>query len=218
MTFPRRARKSWLTPAGGGVLVALSLTLLCGCKKDDMAEQPRLGTYDATTVFPDGTEARPLVAGTVSRAPQQTPGMPYAYQWAPGPVGASDSVPEAQPIPLPVNKTLIDRGAERYNIYCAVCHGRLGYGNGMIVQRGFIRPPSFHNDRLSDPARTGDGHFYNVISNGYGAMFSYAERVAPDDRWAIAAYVRVLQTSVKQSMKDGKISKDEYVGLQGVRP
>ena len=99
-----------------------------------------------------------------------------------------------------------------------VCHGRLGDANGMIVQRGFIRRPSFHNDRLSDPKQTGDGHFYDVMSNGRGAMFSYAERVAPDDRWAITAYIRVLQASVKQSFKDGKITPDQYKALQGMRP
>jgi mono/diheme cytochrome c family protein len=199
-------------------LWALLSSLLPGCKKDDMAEQPKLVTYGPAPMFIDETEARPLVAGTVARPPKDTPGIPYAYQWAPGPVGASDSVPEKATIPLPVNRQLIERGHERYNIYCAVCHGRLGNANGMIVQRGFIVPPSFHNARLSDPAVTGDGHFYNVISNGYGAMFSYSERVAPTDRWAIASYIRVLQASVKQSVQDGKLSPEEYKALQGTRP
>ena len=207
-----------LKPALLVTIVALLGALSTGCKKDDMAVQPKQRTYEPSPVFADGTEARPLVAGTVSRSPRDTPGTPYAYQWAPGPVGAADGVKEDAAIALPVNRELIDRGKERYNIYCAVCHGRLGDGNGMIVQRGFIRPPSFHNDRLSDPKRTGDGHFYNVISNGYGAMFSYGERVAPDDRWAVAAYVRVLQASVKQSLRDGKITREEYAGLQGMRP
>lgn len=199
-------------------LILCALAALAGCKKDDMAVQPKQRTYEPSPVFADGTEARPLVAGTVSRPPMDTPGTPYAYQWAAGPVGATDSVAESETIPLPVNLELINRGKERYNIYCAVCHGRLGDGNGMIVQRGFIRPPSFHNDRLSDPNKTGDGHFYNVISNGYGAMFNYAERVAPDDRWAVAAYIRTLQTSVKQAHKDGKITANEYKALQGERP
>jgi mono/diheme cytochrome c family protein len=198
-------------------VVVLILATTAGCKKDDMAVQPKQRTYEPAPVFADGMEARQLVAGTVSRPPRDTPGTPYAYQWSAGPVGAKDSVREDATIPLPINRELIDRGQERYNIYCAVCHGRLGDANGMIVQRGFIRPPSFHNDRLSDPQKTGDGHFYNVISNGYQAMFSYAERVAPDDRWAIAAYIRVLQASVKQSVKDGKITHEEYVDLQGTR-
>ena len=200
-------------------LLLLTLALaLPGCKKDDMAVQPKQRTYEPSPVFADGTEARPLVAGTVSRPPWDTPGTPYAYQWSPGPVGAADSVKDDAAIPMPVTRELIDRGQERYNIYCAVCHGRLGDANGMIVQRGFIRPPSFHNQRLSDPTKTGDGHFYNIISNGYQAMFSYAERVKPDDRWAIAAYIRVLQASVKQAVKDGKITPEEYTSLQGTRP
>jgi mono/diheme cytochrome c family protein len=193
-------------------------TVLPGCKKDDMAVQPKLRTYEPSPVFADGSEARPLVAGTVSRSPQETPGTPYAYQWTAGPVGSADSVAENAVIPMPVDRELIERGSQRYNVYCSVCHGRLGNGNGMIVQRGFIRPPSFHNDRLSDPKQTGDGHFYNVISNGYGAMFSYAERVKPDDRWAIAAYIRALQTSVKQSVKDGNVTPEQYTDLRGTRP
>lgn len=183
-----------------------------------MAQQPRVGTYEPAPVFADGAAARPLVAGTVSRPPRDVPGMPYAYQWAAGPVGATDSVPETASIPLPVNRELIERGQERFNIYCAVCHGRLGDGNGMIVQRGFIRPPSFHNKRLSDPKQTGDGHFYNVIANGFGAMFNYAERVAPEDRWAVAAYIRTLQQSVKQAEQNHKITPEQYAALQGMRP
>ena len=191
--------------------------VVCGCKKDDMAEQPRAKEYEPTEVFADGTEARPLVGGVVARPPRDTPGIPYAKEWAHGGVGAPDQ-PTSDTIPLTVNEALIRRGQQRYNIYCAVCHGRLGNGNGMIVQRGFIRPPSFHNPRLSDPTKTKDSHFYDVISNGYGAMFSYAERVQPNDRWAIAAYIRTLQESVRQSLRDRKITPQEYKALQGERP
>jgi len=192
--------------------------LIIGCKKEDMAVQQRVRTYEATAVFRDGTEARPLVAGTVPRLPgRDTPGIPFAQLWAPGPVGVS-ATPANQSIPIPVTRELIRRGQERYNIYCAVCHGRLGDGNGMIAQRGFVPPPSFHNDRLSDPKQTPDSHFYDVISNGYGAMFSYAERVAPADRWAVTAYIRTLEASVKQSAQNGKITPDQYTALKGVRP
>jgi mono/diheme cytochrome c family protein len=200
-------------------LLLLTIACLQGCKKDDMAAQPKFRPYEPTTLFPDGTSARPLVAGTVSRSPNNTPGIPYAMQWAPGPVGASDKLPDdVKTIPLQINRQLIARGQERFNIYCAVCHGRLGDGNGMIVQRGFIRPPSFHVKRLADPSQTPDAHFYDVISNGFGAMFSYSERVTPNDRWAITAYIRTLQTSVRQAVKDGKISEREYIALQGTRP
>ena len=195
----------------------LTLWLSGGCKKDDMAEQPKLNPYQPTDLFVDGTEARPLVAGTVARDPRDVPGIPYTMTWAPGPEGVSDK-PTSQTIPVPITPELIQRGEDRFNIYCAVCHGRLGDGNGMIVQRGMIRPPSFHNDRLNDPIKTPDSHFYDVISNGYGAMFSYAERVRPDDRWAVAAYVRALQESVRQAVADKRLSQQEYTALKGTRP
>ena len=198
--------------------VALVLAAaIAGCKKDDMADQPKLGPYQPTNVFADGTAARPLVAGTVARSPEQVPGIPYTMVWAPGPVGLTDTT-RSQNISVSVTPELITRGQERFNIYCSVCHGRLGNAAGMIVERGMIVPPSFHNDRLSDPGKTPDSHFYDVISNGYGAMFSYAERVRPEDRWAITAYIRVLQQSVKQAAKDGRISTEEYTALKGTRP
>jgi mono/diheme cytochrome c family protein len=195
----------------------LPIVAVVGCKKDDMAEQPKLNAYQPTDVFADGTEARPLVAGTVARNPKDVPGIPYTMAWVPGPVGASDK-PLSQTIPMPITPDLIERGQGRFNIYCAVCHGRLGDANGMIVQRGMIKPPSFHNDRLNDPVKTPDSHFYDVISNGYGAMFSYAERVRPDDRWAITAYIRTLQESVKEAAKDGRLSQEQYTALKGARP
>ena len=191
--------------------------MLCGCKKDDMAEQSRAGTYEPAPFFADGTEARPLVGGVVARPPRDTPGIPYAMEWAPGAVGATFKL-ATDTIPLPVTSELIERGQQRYNIYCAVCHGRLGDGKGMIVQRGYVPPPSYHNARLSDPAQSPDSHFYDVITNGRGAMFSYAERVRPDDRWAITAYIRTLQESVKQAYRDKKISQQQYKALQGDRP
>lgn len=202
---------------GSTAAIALAAMLLVGCKKEDMAVQQKVRTYEPTPVFSDGSEARPLVAGTVARPPDMSPGMPYVQAWAPGPAGYSDSA-RAQWIPMPVTRELIDRGAQRFDIYCAVCHGRLGDGTGMIVRRGFVPPPSFHNARLSDPKQTPDSHFYDVISNGYGAMFSYNERVAPADRWAIAAYIRVLQASVKQAAREGRITREEYKAMQGVRP
>jgi mono/diheme cytochrome c family protein len=197
-------------------ITAIACAAVSGCKRDDMAEQPRMRTYEPAKMFIDGTEARPLVAGVVARAPANTPGSPYAYQWESGPAGTTESAPDKSWIPFPIDPMMIDRGRERYNIYCAVCHGRLGDGNGMIVQRGFIRPASFHNDRLS--TQVADSHFYNTMSNGRGAMFSYAERVAPHDRWAIVAYIRALQISVKEAVKNGAISKEDYVALQGTHP
>ncbi len=98
----------------------------------------------------------------------------------------------AATFPMPATRELLARGQERFDIYCAVCHGRTGEGNGMIVQRGFPQPPSFHEQRLREAP---PGHFVDVITNGYGVMYSYASRVAPANRWAIAAYIRALQLS-----------------------
>ena len=95
-------------------------------------------------------------------------------------------------MPMPVTREMLDRGRERFDIFCAVCHGQTGEGNGMIVQRGFPPPPSYHIDRLRQAPV---GHFYDVITHGYGIMYSYANRVSVEDRWAIAAYIRALQLS-----------------------
>ena len=105
----------------------------------------------------------------------------------------------AATFPMPVTRELLTRGRERYEIYCSVCHGPTGDGNGMIVQRGFPQPPSYHDQRLRDAPI---GHFVDVITHGYGVMYSYASRVAPEDRWAIAAYIRALQLSQHASPND----------------
>jgi mono/diheme cytochrome c family protein len=131
--------------------------------------------------------------------------LPYeAYR---GGRGAADSVPppdtvarDEAPAPTPpVTPALLARGRQRFDIYCAPCHGRVGDGEGMIVERGFPKPPSYHIDRLR---QTPSQHFYDVISNGYGAMYSYAARVEPADRWAIVAYIRALQASQDATLAD----------------
>jgi mono/diheme cytochrome c family protein len=106
---------------------------------------------------------------------------------------------ETVPMPPPLSLALLQRGQERFRIYCTPCHSELGDGNGMIVQRGFPHPPSYHIQRLREAPTQ---HFYDVISHGYGAMYSFAGRVAPDDRWAIAAYIRALQLSQHAPMQD----------------
>jgi len=132
----------------------------------------------ASPFFDDGRSARPLVEGTLPR----------------GRI-AEDSFflpKDSDVFPFPVTQQVLERGRERFNIYCSVCHGRLGDGDGMIVRRGFRRPPSYHIDRLRQaPA----GHFFDVITNGFGAMPDYAAQVSPRDRWAIIAYIRALQLS-----------------------
>jgi len=112
--------------------------------------------------------------------------------------------------PFPVTHEVLDRGRERFNIYCSPCHGMSGDGDGMIVQRGFRRPPSLHVDRLrTAPA----GHFFDVITNGFGVMYPYDYRVEPSDRWAIAAYIRALQLSRRVSIAD--VPTEEQRKLQG---
>src|SRR6185503_16478059 len=115
-------------------------------------------------------------------------------------------------IPFTVNRAVLERGRERFDIYCAPCHGRTGDGNGMIVQRGFPVPPSYHIDRLR---QTPAGYFFDVMTRGYGVMFPYAARVQPSDRWAIAAYIRALQLSHNARVAD--LSDQDRTQLEVVR-
>lgn len=108
--------------------------------------------------------------------------------------------------PFPVTKEVLLRGQERYDIYCAPCHGRTGYGDGMVVRRGFSAPPSYHQSRLREAPV---GHFFDVITNGFGAMYAYGDRITPEDRWALIAYVRALQLSQDANMKDVPASERE---------
>jgi mono/diheme cytochrome c family protein len=145
--------------------------LLCGCGVS-MIEQPKLKTYAPTKIWADGTSARPLPADVVAEGD--------------GALAAETATPPA------ASDELLSRGRERFNIYCAPCHGLAGDGDGIIVAHGFPQPPSYHIERLlAAPTQ----HFYDVITHGYGVMYSYADRVDPHDRWAIAAYIRALQLS-----------------------
>ncbi len=108
--------------------------------------------------------------------------------------------------PMPVTRELLERGQQRFEIYCALCHGRSGEGNGMIVQRGFPQPPSLHEQRLRDAP---PGHFVDVITNGYGVMYSYASRISAQDRWAITAYIRALQLSQNAKTSDAGLTGAE---------
>jgi mono/diheme cytochrome c family protein len=162
-------------------LRSLPLVLAClmlGACDLSMTEQRKLGTYAPTPIWADGTSARPLPAGVVAQ-------------------GDIERAAAAKN-PPPVDAALLARGRERFGIYCAPCHGLAGDGDGIIVAHGFPRPPSYHQDQLAAaPAQ----HFY-VMTSGYGVMFSYADRVAPRDRWAIAAYIRALQLSRRAKVAD----------------
>ncbi len=194
-----------------GVRAALAV-LLCaslpGCMQQ-MANQPAYRPLQASSFFPDGRSARPLVPGTVARGDLRADtafytgltgktdeasraagviavaGQPFA---APALFLVSD--PYEADFPLPITKELLRRGQERFNIFCAVCHDRAGTGEGMIKQRGFTPPPTFHQPRLRQAPV---GYIFSVITRGYGAMPDYAAQIPPHDRWAIVLYVRTLQ-------------------------
>jgi len=174
-------------------LLVLPVLALTGCRQD-MHDQPKYKYLRGSEFFTDGRSARPLVQNTVARGQMHDDSIFYTGMIA-GPAGPAP----ATEFPIAITKQVIDRGQERFNIYCSPCHGQLGAGNGMIVQRGFKQPPSYHIDRLR---QVGVGHFYDVITNGYGAMYSFADRVQPADRWAIAAYIRALQRSQNVNVAD----------------
>ncbi len=153
-----------------------------GCRSD-MVDQPKYKPLAQSDLFDNHQAARPLVSGTVARE-QLRSDTPYFTGKSGGQL--------VETVPVPVTRELLSRGQQRFNIYCAPCHGRDGYGQGMVVRRGFKTPPSFHIDRL----RNGPiGHFFDVETNGFGVMPSYASQIPVADRWAITAYVRALQLS-----------------------
>ena len=169
-----------------GLLATLALA---GCRQD-MHDQPRFKPLARNDFFPDIRSARPQVEGTVARGQ----GYRETYFYT-GKVG--NQLGDA--IPFPVTQEVLARGQERFNIFCAPCHSRTGDGNGMIVQRGFRAPPSYHTDRLRNAPL---GYFYGVISDGFGAMPEYASQIPPRDRWDIVAYIRALQLSQHASATD----------------
>jgi len=163
--------------------------LLAGCRLD-MHLQPKYLPYNPSNFFDDGRSERPVVPGTVARGQLRLDELLYT---------GKENGEVADKFPFPITRADLARGRERYNIYCTPCHDYTGSGQGMIVRRGFPPPPSFHTGELRQaPA----GHFFEVITNGYGSMYSYASRVEPEDRWRIAAYIRVLQLSQHATMQD----------------
>jgi len=165
-------------------LVMAACGLLAGCARNDMHDQPKYKPQRPSDFFADGRSGRPEIEGTVARGSLEEDAAFYS--------GKDPNGADVTEFPVAVDKAFIVRGQGRYEIYCAPCHGRLGNGLGMIVRRGFKQPPSYHIDRL----RTAPvGHYYEVISNGYGAMLNYAAQLQPRDRWAVIAYIRALQFS-----------------------
>ncbi len=165
------------------------LLLLSACRQD-MHNQPKFKPLAATDFFGDGRASRPVIEDTVARGHMRLDSARFT-----GKVDGTD----VNGFPFPITMADMRRGRERFNIYCSPCHGRLGNGQGMIVKRGFRPPPSYHTDKLKAAPV---GHFFDVVTNGFGAMPSYASRVPVDDRWRIIAYIRALQFSDSATVAD----------------
>jgi hypothetical protein len=170
-----------------------------------MADQPSYAPLQASDFFPNGASARPLPTGVI----------PHDYVMKDDllDTGMINGKP-ADRFPFPVDRTLMLRGQQRYNIYCSPCHDYLGTGNGMAARRGFKRmPASFQSNQLRSAA---DGHFFDVVTNGFGAMASYANQIPVRDRWAITAYIRALQLSQSATIND--VPAEERQRLETERP
>jgi mono/diheme cytochrome c family protein len=180
------------------LLAACCLLLLVGCRQQ-MAETGREKPLDQSAFFEDRRLARPLVPGTVARGELKADAAFYT-----GKVG--DALVE--PLPVPLTRALLERGRERYEIFCTPCHGRVGTGEGAVTKRGLRPPPSYHIPRLREVPL---GYFFDVMTNGFGVMPDYAAQVPPADRWAIAAYIRTLQVS--QGIPVADLTAEERAAL-----
>lgn len=185
-------------------LFLIATLALAGCRQD-MYNQPRYKPLAQSDFFSDGAASRTPPTHTIARGQLREDTVFFT--------GAGDNGKLAAALPVPVTAELLRRGQERFGIYCAVCHGAAGEGNGMIVRRGFPAPESYHNDRLRNAP---PGYFYYVITHGYGVMYSYASRVPPADRWAIVAYIKALQLSHHAGMDD--VRPSERASLEGSNP
>jgi mono/diheme cytochrome c family protein len=179
------------------------LAAIVGCTPD-MADQPRYEPLEASSFFADGLSARPRIAGTVARGELR---LDDHFER-----GIVDGQP-ATTLPMEVDRPLLVRGQQRYNIFCSNCHDRTGAGQGMVVERGFPRPPSYHIDRLRGAP---PGYIFDVITNGLGRMPEHGSMIEPADRWAIVAYLRTLQLS--QHAESSRLTGDDLNKLQAITP
>lgn len=171
------------------------MTIALGACRQDMHDAPRYEPLEASAFFTDGRGSRMLVTNTVARGTLRED--EHLYQ------GKIDGQ-LTDMFPIPVTADVMARGQERFNVFCAPCHGRTGQGNGMVVQRGFRAPPSFHEDRLRNAPV---GYFFDAETNGFGAMQDYSAQVPVADRWAIAAYIRALQLSQRATIDDVPVER-----------
>ena len=195
-----RTGRTCPTPECCLLLAACCLLFATACQQK-MADQPRYKPLAESTFFGDDRSARPLVPGTVPRGYLNADDRFYT--------GKAGGEPIAT-LPFPLTLEILQRGQDRFDVFCSPCHDRTGKGEGMIVRRGYRQPPSYHIDRLRQAPV---GHFLDVITNGFGAMPDYAAQVAPSDRWAIAAYIRALQLSQNAALAD--VPPEERQKLEG---
>ena len=184
------------------LILGVAALSIVGCNTD-MWVQKKTAPLSDSEFFADGSSARPLVPGTIPRGHLREDGVFYT---------GIENGKWVDKIPVPITIDLLKRGRDRFSIYCTPCHGQLGDGQGMIAKRGFqLKRPvgNYHSDRLR---KMPVGHFYDVITNGYGAMYSYASRIEPQDRWAIVAYIRVLQLSQHASVNDLSAEEKTRIG------
>lgn len=182
--WPAEARR-----AKAAALALLALVFAAGCRQD-MQDQPKIEPLEANAFFANGAGSRPIVEDTVARGQLRDDALLYT--------GKVEGQP-ADLFPFPVTRQVLDRGQERFEIFCTPCHGRAGDGDGIVVRRGLRRPPSWHSDRLRQmPA----GYFVDVMTNGFGVMQDYRAQIGARDRWAIAAYIRALQLSQHATIGD----------------
>jgi mono/diheme cytochrome c family protein len=171
------------------LVLGLAAAAAAGCRQD-MHDQPKYKAFRPSDFFGDDRSARPLVEDTVARGQLRADAAYFT--------GKQGAIP-VDVLPVAVTPALLRRGQQRYGIYCTPCHGQTGRGDGMVVQRGYRRPPSFHIDRLRNEKT---GYFFDVITSGFGAMPDYAAQVTVADRWAIVAYLRALQLSENARLED----------------
>jgi hypothetical protein len=171
------------------LFAASVLLVISGCRQD-MHNQPKYVPYRSSEFFQDGLSERQQLVNTVARGELREDAYLYT-----GKVGTK----EGDHFPFPITQAVMERGRERYDIYCSPCHSRVGDGNGMIVKRGYRQAANFHDQKYATQTV---GHYYDVISHGSGAMPDYAAQIEPPDRWAIAAYIRALQYAQNGTMAD----------------
>jgi len=195
---------------GARLALLTGVALATGACRQDMHNQPKYVTYRSSEFFRDGLSERMPVAGTVARGDLHADSYFYT---------GKNGTKEGDQFPFPITQQVMERGRERYDIYCSPCHSRVGDGNGMIVKRGYRQAANFHLPRyLQQPV----GHYYDVISHGWGAMPDYAAQIEPADRWAIAAYIRALQYSQSGTMADvpadqrGNLQDASQITVEGV--